>query len=78
MGPQRQTPVFCISLKDSQRRHSFASGAGRNNVLFEFFDGVTIDDVRTGFCVPGCHLGQRFHGSNHIRQPRRDYRTRCG
>jgi class 3 adenylate cyclase len=23
-------------------------------------------------------LGQRFHGSNHIRQPRRDYRTRCG
>jgi putative ABC transport system substrate-binding protein len=23
-------------------------------------------------------LGQRFHGSNHIRQPRRAYRTRCG
>jgi glycosidase len=23
-------------------------------------------------------LGQRFHGSNHIRQARRDYRTRCG
>ena len=25
-----------------------------------------------------CDLGQRFHGSNHIRQPRRAYRTRCG
>ena len=23
-------------------------------------------------------LGQRFHGSNHIRQPRRAYGTRCG
>jgi glucosamine kinase len=23
-------------------------------------------------------LGQRFHGSNHIRQPRRAYKTRCG
>jgi hypothetical protein len=23
-------------------------------------------------------LGQRFHGSNHIRQPRRACRTRCG
>ena len=26
----------------------------------------------------GERLGQRFHGSNHIRQPRRAYRTRCG
>jgi WD40 repeat protein len=27
---------------------------------------------------PDGRLGQRFHGSNHIRQPRRAYRTRCG
>src|SRR6187549_3742107 len=25
-----------------------------------------------------CMLGQRFHGSNHIRQPRRACRIRCG
>ena len=56
MGPQVQTPVFCISLKVSQRRHSFAAVASRSNVSFEFFDAVTIDDVRTGLSVPGCHL----------------------
>jgi hypothetical protein len=33
-------------------------------------DGL-LDDLKKA-------LGQRFHGSNHIRQPRRAYRTRCG
>ena len=28
--------------------------------------------------LKGERLGQRFHGSNHIRQPRRAYKTRCG
>jgi hypothetical protein len=32
--------------------------------------------LRLGYNVG--YLGQRFHGSNHIRQPRRAYRTRCG
>jgi hypothetical protein len=35
-----------------------------------------IAESRAGFV--NFVLGQRFHGSNHIRQPRRAYRTRCG
>ena len=31
-----------------------------------------------GACGACTVLGQRFHGLNHIRQPRQAYRTRCG
>jgi Uncharacterised nucleotidyltransferase len=37
-----------------------------------------LREDQTGAGVEIHRLGQRFHGSNHIRQPRRAYRTRCG
>ncbi|MGY4281247.1 hypothetical protein ACVWXO_000467 [Bradyrhizobium sp. LM2.7] len=42
---------------------------------FERFAGLFLDALIE---VPLNHLGQRFRGSNHIRQPRRVGRTKCG
>jgi hypothetical protein len=44
---------------------------GMKSGIREQLRAITVSGLNTS-------LGQRFHGSNHIRQPRRDYRTRCG
>lgn len=58
--------VYCISLANSANRHRFASNASSYSVSFEFFDAVSVDDLRQGKTVEGCkvdttNLAWTFH-----------------
>ncbi len=51
-----KTRVYCISLANSANRHAFASNASRYSVYFDFFDAVSVDDLRHGATVEGCKI----------------------
>jgi GR25 family glycosyltransferase involved in LPS biosynthesis len=51
-----KTRVYCISLASSANRHAFASNASRYSVCFDFFDAVSVDDLRQGATVEGCKI----------------------
>jgi CheY-like chemotaxis protein len=55
-----------------------ASAAEAQNLIAQCLPDVALVDFHLRGGEQSNSLGQRFHGSNHIRQPRRDYRTRCG
>jgi len=48
--------VYCISLANSANRHRFASNASSYSVSFEFFDAVSVEDLRQGKAVEGCKI----------------------
>jgi GR25 family glycosyltransferase involved in LPS biosynthesis len=45
---------FCISLKDSSRRSSFLRTTRNFGIPFEFFNAISVDDLRNGVTVDGC------------------------
>jgi hypothetical protein len=51
-----KTRVYCISLAGSANRRTFASNAARYSVYFDFFDAVSVDDLRQGATVEGCKI----------------------
>jgi GR25 family glycosyltransferase involved in LPS biosynthesis len=48
--------VFCISLKDSPRRPTFAASAAAHSVAFEFIDAIAPADLRQGAGIDGCRV----------------------
>jgi hypothetical protein len=67
--------VRCIALQDSPRRETFARNAKEHSLQFEFFDAISIDNLRQGVAVNGCKidltdLNWTFHER---RDPRRQH-----
>jgi len=50
---QSKTFVDCIALVDSPRRHQFATNASRYSVPFEFFNAISVENLRHGATVEG-------------------------
>ena len=48
--------VFCISLRDSPRRATFAAAAAAHSVAFEFIDAISPADLRRGFTIENCRI----------------------
>jgi GR25 family glycosyltransferase involved in LPS biosynthesis len=51
-----KTLVYCVSLRNSPRRQTFALNAAKHSVPFEYFDAISIDDLRKGTTVEGCNI----------------------
>ncbi len=48
--------VYCISLANSANRRRFASNAASYSVSFDFFDAISVADLRQGKTVAGCKI----------------------
>lgn len=48
--------VFCISLKESPRRATFAATAAAHSMPFEFIDAICPADLRRGATIEGCRV----------------------
>src|SRR5712675_2344383 len=79
-----QTEDKQISLTDPDARSMATSGRGSGMVGYNVQSAVDtkhhliVTHEVTNVGSDRSQLGQRFHGLNHIRQPRRACRTRCG
>jgi hypothetical protein len=51
-----KTLADCIALVASPRRQTFAANASRYSVPFEFFDAISVENLRHGMTVEGCRL----------------------
>ena len=51
-----KTRAYCISLANSANRPGFASNASRYSLHFDFFDAVSVDDLKQGTTVEGCKI----------------------
>lgn len=47
---------FCISLKEFPRRSSFLQAARNFGIPVEFFNAISVDDLRNGATVDGCSV----------------------
>jgi GR25 family glycosyltransferase involved in LPS biosynthesis len=47
---------FCISLKSSPRKPTFAAAAAAHSVTFEFFDAISPADLMQGVTIEGCRI----------------------
>ena len=50
------TLVYCISVPGSPRRETFSANAAKTSVSFQFFDAITINELRRGIAVEGCRV----------------------
>jgi len=53
---QSKTLAACIALLGSSRRQTFATNASRYSVPFEFFNAISVENLRHGITVEGCRL----------------------
>jgi GR25 family glycosyltransferase involved in LPS biosynthesis len=51
-----KTVVNCIALVDSPRRQQFTANASKYLVSFEYFDAISVENLRNGVTVEGCRV----------------------